>query len=353
MNDAMPLLAARILVVDDEEPNVLLLKRALEQQGYENVRTTSDSREVAETILEFQPDLVLLDLLMPHIDGFGLLEQIHTLIPAGNYLPILVLTADATPETKRRALAAGASDFLTKPFDLSEVVLRIRNMLQTRRLHVELQGQRQLLEERVRTRTRELEQAHIETFERLALAAEYRDDDTGQHTRRVGHTARLVATAMGIRDDEAALIGRAAGLHDVGKIGVPDRILLKPGKLEPEEFEVVKTHTMIGAKILSGSRSPLLRLAEQIALTHHERWDGSGYAGLTRENIPLAGRIATVADVFDALTHVRPYKEAWPLERALEEVADQRGRQFDPDVVDAFLAVVDDAREDPAMPLSA
>src|SRR6476661_700047 len=139
MNDAMPLLAARILVVDDEEPNVLLLKRALEQQGYENVRTTSDSRKVAETVLEFQPDLVLLDLLMPHIDGFGLLEQIHRLIPAGNYLPILVLTADATPETKRRALAAGASDFLTKPFDLSEVVLRIRNMLQTRRLHVELQ----------------------------------------------------------------------------------------------------------------------------------------------------------------------------------------------------------------------
>jgi len=351
MNDAMPLLAARILVVDDEAPNVLLLKRALEQQGYQNVRTTSD---LAETIVEFQPDLVLLDLLMPHIDGFGVLEQIHRLIPAGNYLPILVLTADATPETKRRALAAGASDFLTKPLDLGEVILRIRNMLQTRRLHVELQGQRQLLEERVRTRTRELEEAHIETFERLALAAEYRDDDTGQHTRRVGHTARLVASVMGLDDDDVALIGRAAGLHDVGKIGVPDSILLKPGKLEPEEFEVVKTHTMIGAKILSGSRSPLLRLAEQIALTHHERWDGSGYAGLTRENIPLAGRIATVADVFDALTHVRPYKGAWPLERALEEVADQRGRQFDPAVVDAFLAVVAEAGQDPsAMPLSA
>ena len=354
MQDEIPLHAARILVVDDEPANVQLLKRALEQQGYENVHGTTDPRQVPSLLTEFQPDLVLLDLLMPELDGFEVLELIKVLVPAGNYLPVLVLTADVTGETKRRALTAGATDFLTKPFDLSEVVLRIRNMLQTRWLHVQLQAQKQLLEDRVRSRTRELEEAYIETFERLALAAEYRDDDTGQHTLRVGRTAKLVASAMGLDHDDVVLIERAAGLHDIGKIGVPDSILLKPGKLVPEEFEVVKTHTAIGAKILSGSRSPLLRLAEQIALTHHERWDGSGYAGLVGEDIPLAGRIATVADVFDALTHKRPYKEAWPVDQALAEVAAQRGRQFDPSVADAFLGLQREAAWDSsAMPLTA
>ncbi len=354
MQDEMPLSAARILVVDDEPANVQLLKRALEQQGYENVQVTTDPRQVPTLLTEFQPDLVLLDLFMPHLDGFEVLELIRGLIPHDNYVPVLVLTADFTPETKRRALAAGANDFLTKPFDLGEVLLRIRNMLQTRWLHVQLQGQKQLLEVRVRSRTSELEEAYVETFERLALAAEYRDDDTGQHTRRVGRTAGLLASAMGLDREDIVLIERAAALHDIGKIGIPDRILLKPGKLVPEEFDVVKTHTAIGAQILSGSHSPLLRLAEQIALTHHERWDGSGYAGLAGEHIPIAGRITTVADVFDALTHKRPYKEAWPVDQAIAEVAQQRERQFDPSVADAFLGLdFEEVSESSTMPLTA
>jgi cyclic di-GMP phosphodiesterase len=195
------------------------------------------------------------------------------------------------------------------------------------------------LEDRVIERTRELEESHIETFERLALAAEYRDDDTGQHTRRVGRMAALLGQELGLAPDVVGLLERAAGLHDVGKIGVPDAILLAPRKLTVEEFEVVKSHTVIGAKILSGSRSPLMMMAEEIAWSHHERWNGRGYAGAIAEEIPLMGRITTVADVFDALTHERPYKEAWPLERAIAEIAEQRGEQFDPRVADAFVAI--------------
>jgi putative two-component system response regulator len=280
---------------------------------------------------------------MPHLDGFALLESLKAAVPQDVYLPVLVLTADITPETRRKALAEGAKDFLTKPFDVDEVLLRIKNMLETRALHLELRSQNQLLEERVRERTRDLEEAHIDTFERLALAAEYRDDDTGQHTLRVGLTSALVAREVGLPAAEVELIERAAGLHDVGKIGVPDAILLKPGKLTAEEFEVVKTHTSIGARLLSGSRSPLLRLAEEIAWAHHERWDGTGYAGMSSEAIPLSGRIAAVADVFDALTHDRPYKRAWSVDEALTEIRSQRRRQFDPEVVDAFLRVQEEA----------
>lgn len=330
---------ASILIVDDEEPNVRLLERILDGAGYSNVESTTDPRRVLPLYIEREPDLILLDLHMPHLDGFEVMRQLKPLIPDGTYLPILVLTADVTSDAKERSLSDGARDFLTKPFDVTEVLLRVGNLLETRFLHRQLQQQNRRLEDRVRERTEELEQAHIETFERLALAAEYRDDDTGQHTRRVGRTAAVVARALGLPSSEVELIERASGLHDVGKIGVSDAILLKPERLTPVEFEVVKTHTIVGAKILSGSRSPLLRMAEEIALTHHERWDGSGYAGLAREGIPLTGRITTVADVFDALTHRRPYKDPWPVEKALAEIASQRGRQFDPDVVDAFLRV--------------
>jgi len=329
----------RILVVDDEEANVLLLKRTLEQAGYTDIAVTNDSREVAALVVEFQPDLILLDLLMPHLDGFAVLDQLRSIIPEGTFLPVIVLTADITRETRQRALGSGAEDFLTKPFDVVEVLLRIRNLLQARHLHLRLQGQNQLLEARVRTRTRALEEAHIETLDRLALAAEYRDDDTGQHIRRVGRAAALVARELGLPNADVALIERAAGLHDLGKVGVPDSILLAPRKLSPQEFEVVKTHTVIGANILAGSPSPLLKMAERIAWAHHERWDGSGYAGLAGEDIPLVGRITTVVDVFDALTHERPYKRAWPVDEAVAEIAAQRGRQFDPQVSDAFLSV--------------
>ncbi len=335
------LVEARILMVDDEATNILVLERLLQKAGYRNVRSTTRPEAVMGLIAEFQPDLLLLDLKMPRIDGFEILELLGGGTSPDPELPVLVLTADATRDAKRRALAAGARDFLTKPLDVDEVLLRIANMLDIRSLTLELRAKNATLEDRVRERTRELEDSHIETFERLALAAEYRDDDTGQHTRRVGRMAALLGQELGLPSGDVQLLERAAGLHDVGKIGVPDAILLAPRKLTAEEFDVVKTHTVIGAKILSGSSSPLMMMAEEIAWSHHERWDGRGYAGAIAEEIPLMGRITTVADVFDALTHERPYKEAWPLERAIDEIAGQRAEQFDPRVVDAFGAIQD------------
>jgi putative two-component system response regulator len=326
-------------MVDDERANILLLERILEKAGYRNVRSTTDPETVPGLVAEFRPDLLLLDLKMPRLDGFEILELLADGASSDPDLPVLVLTADATRETRRRALAAGARDFLTKPLDVDEVLLRIANMLDIRSLTLELRAKNATLEDRVRERTRELEESHIETFERLALAAEYRDDDTGQHTRRVGRMAALLGQELGLAPDVVQMLERAAGLHDVGKIGVPDAILLAPRKLTVEEFEVVKSHTVIGAKILSGSASPLMMMAEEIAWSHHERWNGRGYAGAIADEIPLMGRITTVADVFDALTHERPYKEAWPLERAIDEIAGQRGEQFDPGVVDAFVTI--------------
>jgi putative two-component system response regulator len=330
---------ARILVVDDEEANVRLLERILDMAGYKNVESTTDSRQVLDLHRVFQPDLIMLDLLMPHLDGFAVMDLLRSEVPTDSYLPILVLTADAMSETRRRALAGGAKDFLTKPLDVDEVLLRIANMLDIRFLHLQLKSEKEALEDRVRERTKDLEDSYIDTFERLALAAEYRDDDTGQHTRRVGRMAALLAEELGYPTRDVELLSRAAGLHDVGKIGISDAILLAPRKLTIEEFEVVKTHTVIGAKILSGSPSPLLSMAEEIAWSHHERWDGDGYGGLSGEEIPVFGRITTVADVFDALTHRRPYKEEWPLDRAIDEIRRQRGDQLDPRVVDAFMAI--------------
>jgi putative two-component system response regulator len=339
------LLDSRILVVDDERPNVLLLERTLERAGYRNVRSTTDPESVIGLVVEFRPDLLLLDLKMPRLDGFAILEILTSPASPDPHLPVLVLTADATKDAKRRALAAGARDFLTKPLDIDEVLLRMTNMLDIRTLTRELSDQNAALEDRVVERTRELADSYLEMFERLALAAEYRDDDTGQHTRRVGRMAALLGRELGVPDDDVELLERAAGLHDVGKIGIPDDILLAPRKLTPEEFEVVKTHTTIGAKILSGSRSPLIVMGEEIAWSHHERWDGRGYAGAAGEEIPIMGRITTVADVFDALTHARPYKEAWPIDRAIEEIRQQRGAQFDPRVVDAFSSIEEDLVE--------
>jgi putative two-component system response regulator len=203
-----------------------------------------------------------------------------------------------------------------------------------------LQGQNLQLDQKVRERTAELEATQIEILERLALAAEYRDDNTGEHTKRVGETAARIAEALGWPTRDVELIRRAAPLHDVGKIAISDLILLKPGKLTSEEFEQMKAHTRLGAQMLSGGRFPLLQLAEQIALNHHERWDGSGYLGLRGEAIPIPGRIVSVADVFDALTSERPYKRAWSQEDALAEIKRQSGQQFDPQVVEAFLSVL-------------
>ena len=212
---------------------------------------------------------------MPHLDGLDVMAQLSDIAEA-SYLPILILSADVTPEARRDALSRGAKDFLNKPFQPDEILLRIKTLLETRLLYVQIQSQNQMLEAKVRERTRALEEAQVEIVERLAMAAEFRDDNTGQHTQRVGQMSALVARQLGLPDTQVSLIRRAAPLHDVGKIGVPDTILMKLGKLTEDEFTVVKTHTVIGARILSGGKFPLLRLAEEIAFSHHERWDGYG-----------------------------------------------------------------------------
>jgi putative two-component system response regulator len=330
---------ARILIVDDEPGNVEILRRTLTRAGFCRVESTTDSREAAPLYVQHRPDLILLDLHMPHLDGLEVLDKLNEIAEA-SYLPILILSADLTPEARREALSRGAKDFVNKPFQQDELLLRIKTLLETRLLYLQIQSQNQLLEAKVRERTRELVDAQIEIVERLAAAAEFRDDNTGQHTQRVGQMSSLLARQLGLPDGQVSLIARAAPLHDVGKIGVPDTILLKMGRLSPAEFEVVKQHTVIGARILSGGKFPLMRLAEEIALYHHERWDGEGYAGLRGTDIPLPGRIVAVADVFDALTHQRPYKPAWPVAEAIAEIDRQRGRQFDPGLVDAFMRVI-------------
>jgi putative two-component system response regulator len=332
--------ALRILVVDDNPNNVLLLKGVLERAGYDRVEGTTDPSEIVRMFAAEDADLVLLDLHMPEIDGFELMRRLGPLTGDGKRVPLLALTADHSEETKRRALAAGARDFLGKPFDQTELLLRVRNLLQVRELQKQLHERNVALEHAVARRTVELEQARLEILARLALAAEYRDDATQQHAWRIGRTSARVAARLRLDAAEVELIRRAAPLHDIGKIGIPDAVLLKAGELSASERERIQEPTTIGAEILSGSETPVLRTAEQIALTHHERWDGSGYPhGLQGEQIPLVGQIVAVADVFDALTHDRPYKEAWPLERAVDEIHDQAGRQFDPRVVEAFSSL--------------
>jgi putative nucleotidyltransferase with HDIG domain len=332
---------ARILIVDDEPQNVELLKKVLDRAGFSRIESTNDPREAVPMYIKLRPDIILLDLHMPHMDGLEVMDSLTQLAESTSYLPILMLTGDHNAQSRREALSRGAKDFVNKPFNNDEVLLRIRTLLETRFLYLQIQSQNQLLEAKVRDRTKELEAAQIEIIERLARAAEFRDDNTGQHTERVGQMAALLAREIGLPDGTVTLIRRAAPLHDVGKIGIPDSILLKLGKLTDEEFALVKTHTTIGARILSGSRFNLLRLAEEIAFSHHERWDGSGYEGMMGEAIPLAGRIVAIADVFDALTQKRPYKAAWPVTDAIGEIGRQRGLQFDPSLVDAFLRVID------------
>jgi response regulator RpfG family c-di-GMP phosphodiesterase len=334
--NAQTLKKAKILIVDDGEANVALLEDVLKSAGYTELISTTNSSDAVALCAANTPDLILLDLHMPHPDGYEVMELLHPWIEA-RWFPILVLTADITPAARERALSSGARDFVTKPFDRTEVLLRIKNLLDVRFLQLELRKQNLTLEQRVYERTEELHAARLDALERLAVAAEYRDDDTREHTRRVGWTSALIARALGFTEDEVELVRVAAPLHDVGKIGIPDRILLKPGKLTSDEYERMQEHVSIGRSIVSDSGSPILEMAEQIILAHHEWWNGNGYpSGLEGSEIPIAGRIVAVADVFDALTHDRPYKKAWTIEAALHEIRSLSGRQFDPSVVEAF-----------------
>ncbi len=335
------ILEARILIVDDERANVQLVERFLEWAGYTNFKSITDSSAAMKEVREYGPDIILLDLHMPAPDGYAILAELNGKASANRFLPVLVFTADATSAARKKALEAGASDFLTKPGDAQEILLRVRNFLQARRMHLELQKHNQDLEARVNARTAELSLARREALETLARAAEYRDDDTGQHTKRVGDLSARIAEAMGEGNEFVEYIRLAAPLHDVGKIALPDSILLKPGPLDEEELQTMRRHTITGGQVFSGIESPMMKLAREIAICHHERWDGSGYPnGLAGDSIPLSARIVSIADVYDALVNERPYKRAWTHEDAVAEIESQSGRQFDPRVVEGFQIAI-------------
>lgn len=332
---------ARLLVIDDEQPNLDLMARILRRAGYDRVELTTDPRWAVDHVTELSPDLVVLDLHMPGMDGLEVLRCLQDRVPADDLLPRLVITADSTDATRRDALALGAHDFLTKPIDVTETTVRVANLLRTRMLHVRLRAHNDRLEEQVRSRTRELEDAYGDVLHRLALMGEYRDDATAAHTARVGAQVERLAVALGHPADRAALLGQAATLHDIGKVAIPDSIVMKAGPLTAAEFTVMTTHASIGARMLGGSRAPVLQLAERIALSHHERWDGTGYpAGLAGHDIPAEGRIVAVVDVHDALSTARPYKAGWSPVRVRREMLTQRGRHFDPAILDVFLDLV-------------
>lgn len=342
----------RILVVDDEPANVTLMRRLLTQSGYAPPLEVQDSRWAVQTIENEKPDLILLDLMMPHVSGLDILKSLPEVFQKVGFIPVIVLTADMASQTRHEALALGASDFITKPIDRTETLLRIKNILQLHQLRKTLQNQNQVLEEKVQSRTRQLQEAYQQIVERnrelkqaqeeivtrLARCGEYRDDQTGEHTHRVGHMAARIGSELGMPPEQVNQLQEAALLHDIGKVGISDLILLKPGRLTPEEFQLMKQHSVIGARILESSQTALLQMAERIALSHHERWDGTGYPqGLSGANIPLEARIVSVCDVYDALTSDRPYKKAWTHEDALQEIHSQSGKMFDPAVVEAFL----------------
>lgn len=329
--------AARIVVIDDEATNLRAFGRGLAALGFDDVHLFQDARTALAAIESSGVDLILLDLQMEPIDGFGVLERLKPLLEREGYLPVIILTGERDPKVKERALRMGARDFVNKPVDLTELRARILNLLETRRLHREVRDSAHQLEDRVRERTRELEQARAEILSRLARAAEYRDDATGEHQQRVGDLAALLAARMGLDDELVEVLRQAAPLHDIGKIGIPDSILRKPGPLTPAEYAFMKQHTRLGAELLAGSRNTILEAARVIAASHHERWDGSGYpAGLVGRAIPVEGRIVAVADAFDSLTHRRSYKAAVPLADTMGRLLRDAGTALDPEVTDAL-----------------
>jgi len=328
---------SHILIVDDREENVLLLESILIQAGYRNFASLTDPTLVEAHYLEHGFDLLLLDIRMPKMSGFEVLRRLDE-ISGDDYLPVLVLTAQTDVETKIKALELGAKDFVTKPFLKQEVQLRIANMLKIRNAYNQERRLNQILETRVIERTAEVVDTQFEIIRRLARAGEYRDNETGMHVIRVGKSTQLLARSLGYSDEFSELVMHASTMHDVGKIGVPREVLMKPGELDEGEWKLVRSHTTIGGQILAGSPSPVIKMGERIALSHHERWDGGGYPnGLAGGKIPLEGRICGVADFFDSLTIDRPQRTALGNDEVVDMLREASGTQFDPDVVDAFM----------------
>ena len=327
-----------VVIVDDTRINVTLMHALVGKVEGCRALTFTDSERALTWCLENDPDLVIVDYMMPTMNGLEFIWRLRQSAGKAN-TPTLMVTADHEKDLRYKALESGATDFLTKPVDRLEFICRVKNMLALRRSHLVLADRAQTLAIEVREATAEILARERETIVRLARAAEFRDPETGAHILRMASYSRLIAEKMGLPADDQEMIQHAAPMHDVGKLGTPDHILLKPGRLTPEEFERMKEHTTIGYEILKDSSSPILQCAAQIALSHHEKFDGSGYPhGLAGKSIPVFGRIVAVADVFDALTSERPYKKAWELPRAVELLRGGRGAHFDPLCVDAFFA---------------
>lgn len=324
----------RVLVVDDERYVREIIRRWLERVGYEC--TCAESVATASEILQHQAfEIVTSDISMPGQSGIELLCTVKEKYPE---TAVLMLTANADTRLAIQALTLGAYGYLLKPIEQEELLCQIERALEHRRLVVENREYTNLLEWKVREQTRHIRLAHEETIQRLVTACMFRDDETGGHIKRTGLSSALVAQAAGWSTEMVELIQLAAPMHDVGKVGIPDSILRKPGKLTPEEFRIMQQHTVIGADMLSGSLSPVLQMAEQIAHFHHERWDGTGYPNrLAGEDIPKAARILAIIDVYDALTHDRVYRRALPEEQVLQIIEDGRGTHFDPAVTKAFF----------------
>lgn len=341
---------SRILIVDDKAPNVLLLEHLLREEGYDNIVSTMDPRDVTKIYLDDSIDIILLDIRMPYMNGLEVMEALREVTKPDDYLPILVLTAQTDMETRQLALSAGARDFLTKPFQPWEVAQRIHNLLETRLFYMSQLKRADTLEEQVLERTREIQETQLQVVRRLGRAGEYRDNETGAHVVRMSKSCRLLALKAGLDTRFAELILEASPMHDVGKIGIPDSILLKPGRLDEAERAIMERHVEIGVDIIGSSDTAMLSMARSIAQTHHEKFDGSGYPnGLVGEDIPIEGRIASICDVFDALTSARPYKEAWELDRAVSFLKENSGSHFDPVLIDLFLEIIPDVvalRED-------
>lgn len=337
----------KIFVVDDEERNLKLMEAMLVPLGYE-VHLAVDGQDALDRIRDIMPDLLLLDVMMPRVDGFEVARQVKD-DDETKTIPVVMVTALSDISDRIKALEAGADDFLSKPVDLTELRARVASLLKVKAYNDYMKNYQKTLEEEVRKRTKELQRAYslikrssFDTIYRLTRASEYKDEDTGAHIIRMSNYSAEIARAMNLSDTVAENILYSAPMHDVGKIGIPDAILLKPGKLNDEEWKIMKQHTAIGGSILEGSEYPILKMGHMIAMNHHEKWDGTGYpAGKKGREIPLAAQIVSVSDVFDALTSKRPYKEAWPLEKSYDTIRSMSGSSFNPAVVDAFFSITD------------